>query len=1021
METSYVQTFGSFVRNGKYTLEADYIFNSVEDLKQWEQDNKKYLHEGLLKVVINNDKQILYWYYNDTFVPLAESDSLENLKTILEDFELHGKLRDIITDFKNSYESKLKAIQQELDNTQVGAGLNGDGSYDSINMKNTTYLEGSKSITEALKALDRELLNISNNAIIKDAYYDSTNECVVLVFNTSEEGEKTLKINIANLIREWEPNNTQDTKVVVLERQEIYGEGPDKVSADVRISTKADNILQKDNNSLYVKGTSDQIQYNEQKLDTVLNNIIDNQEALNKITPYYIKYYIKKVDGSWKYVPEISSIDQSYTILEGVNWGTCVYLQIYADTNYLADFTNAPESNENTTYELLEQVDFPLLRNGAKVTEVQYKLNESGDLEPLTIELQRTQVGVITANRTNRHISADQCTSSKTFLKDPMNVISYDSIDTLSYEDRATAGKVFINQDKLISKNNIIYGVPEYNNYNYERFLTCNNNTLLWKRLDSLSLEQLQSYGVKWNKNHADPHLTRIGNMTMHQSLPVQSLLKGCLVKGNQIVRWLNPSDWNQPETDVEVTGGTLKLIYKASTKNLYIEFTNPIFDSQKYIGVYFWLFDFDTNAYDAQVIKIDESTTTATLIYPNQDIKQTVIENYIDDPLVDQTISIEEDVFALAGELLNGYDGVVKIYCPEFYIKSTESNNEYSVSISLTNIDSTWTKQPEILVDAYKCTTLQTVPENMGYLSTLQVGSAVSIVNPSTYCRGGLKRESYDKYLYGSDDSGEYEIASYKTDLCKPLSDQPLSYFRGWARKSNSELLTYNQYKNIFYWLYVIEYANFNCQEEYNESLTELGYRQGGLGQGVIPSKTVHGNYNYYCLLTPCGYGNSLGNNTGLVPMTIPNFTSTDSETFYVPRWRGFDNIFGEGTLLEGILVNNSSTDNTVYITDNPNNFSSSIQDKTPVGNIPLESGFIKHFNLGNTAEIIPSEVGASTTTYKCDYLRRESAYEKVKIVLVGYILSTQGSNSGIGSFDITLNTDNSNKYSGCRTTVLL
>ena len=193
METPYVQTFGSFFRNGKYPLEANYIFESEESLKQWEQDNKKYLHEGLFKVVVTDDKQILYWYCNETFKPLLESDSLENLAMILKDFELHGQLRDILRDFKNSYESKLKSIQQELDLTQSGAGLNGDGSFDTLNMKNTTYLEGSNSIIEALKALDRELSNVVADAFIKDAYYDSGRESIIITFFTKQEKEKTIE------------------------------------------------------------------------------------------------------------------------------------------------------------------------------------------------------------------------------------------------------------------------------------------------------------------------------------------------------------------------------------------------------------------------------------------------------------------------------------------------------------------------------------------------------------------------------------------------------------------------------------------------------------------------------------------------------------------------------------------------------------------------------------------------------------------------------------------------------------
>lgn len=273
METPYVQTFGSFIRNGKYPLEANYIFESEESLKQWEQDNKKYLHEGLFKVVVTDDKQILYWYCNETFKPLLESDSLENLAMILKDFELHGQLRDILRDFKNSYESKLKSIQQELDLTQSGAGLNGDGSFDTLNMKNTTYLEGSNSIIEALKALDRELSNVVADAFIKDAYYDSGRESIIITFLTKQEKEKTVEINVANLIREWEPDNTHPSKVVELVREETYSSGPDKLSADVRISPQSNNILEKDGNSLLVRGTADNITLGEHTLKEVIADI----------------------------------------------------------------------------------------------------------------------------------------------------------------------------------------------------------------------------------------------------------------------------------------------------------------------------------------------------------------------------------------------------------------------------------------------------------------------------------------------------------------------------------------------------------------------------------------------------------------------------------------------------------------------------------------------------------------------------------------------------------------------------
>ena len=90
-----------------------------------------------------------------------------------------------------------------------------------------------------------------------------------------------------------------------------------------------------------------------------------------------------------------------------------------------------------------------------------------------------------------------------------------------------------------------------------------------------------------------------------------------------------------------------------------------------------------------------------------------------------------------------------------------------------------------------------------MGYLSTLSVNSAISVVNTHDYCRGGGNRKNYDAYL---------TTDPYRSDLGKPRTAMPRSTMRTYSRNAGSEMLSYLEYKNIFYWLYVIEYANFNC-----------------------------------------------------------------------------------------------------------------------------------------------------------------------------------------------------------------
>lgn len=57
-------------------------------------------------------------------------------------------------------------------------------------------------------------------------------------------------------------------------------------------------------------------------------------------------------------------------------------------------------------------------------------------------------------------------------------------------------------------------------------------------------LEEVLGYGVQFDMTVADPHLTRIGNMSLHKSLPIQSQLKGCIAQGDKVIYWLNESDW---------------------------------------------------------------------------------------------------------------------------------------------------------------------------------------------------------------------------------------------------------------------------------------------------------------------------------------------------------------------------------------------------------------------------------------------------------------------------------------------
>lgn len=473
------------------------------------------------------------------------------------------------------------------------------------------------------------------------------------------------------------------------------------------------------------------------------------------------------------------------------------------------------------------------------------------------------------------------------------------------------------------------------------------NGEAKWEDLANMftGLEEVLAYGVQFDMTVADPHLTRIGNMSLHKSLPIQSQLKGCIAQGDKIIYWLNESDWRRRKEPI------IKSVEAISTGEDTYTIVDNVFSTLQYDKQWVWL-----DGLDCKVISIDTSTNTATI--------------RVTDPTEGISVASNNTVELELGAVLNGYDGTVRVYCPAFYIKSTVDGNIAKVWLSTVKIDGTYTYQPEILVDAYRSTALNTVPKNMGYLSTLPVNSAISVVNTNAYCRGGGSRSSHDTYL---------EIDPFRTDLGKPRTALPIAIMRKYSGYAKSQPLSYDQYKNIFYWLYVVEYANFNSQEAYNATLTDEGYRQGGMGTGITNMK-YWSQYNQMFPLTPCGYGNILGNRTGLVSLTIPQFTASgndvDVQTMQMPRWRGFDNPFGDiETNLDGIIIdadldNRLSKMHYVYTCQDASKYADTLNDSYgKVGEEIPQSGYPRSFDLGDAAHIIPHVIGGNSTKYICDW----------------------------------------------------
>lgn len=262
-----------------------------------------------------------------------------------ENFRTLRAIEDFVRILQSTSENKDNNIQSELDNTQIGIGLSGDGSYNPDT--ETHYLKDATSVMNALKVLDSLMyqalsnmsiqanntdvvdlavrkesdgyvigaeLNLSNvagndllkkedglyfnvkstynngtlslyvndklisqhilgfSSIVESAHYDPSSESIIIVFKLLSGESQTITVPVGTLIRELVVDNDQPNKVVELTRETVI-DGPDKLSADVRLNNSRHNILQKVGNTLTVEGTTSNLTHRDQNLEDLITNL----------------------------------------------------------------------------------------------------------------------------------------------------------------------------------------------------------------------------------------------------------------------------------------------------------------------------------------------------------------------------------------------------------------------------------------------------------------------------------------------------------------------------------------------------------------------------------------------------------------------------------------------------------------------------------------------------------------------------------------------------------------------------
>lgn len=184
-----LNTLSTKVSSVKEELQAT-VGTSVEDIKGYLStltyssltSVSNELHRFLSTKDVANIQINTFPELQDFLVGFTDSDTLKDaLAKIVSDimgdpsptsnFRTLRGIEDFVRALQSTLENKQSNIQSELDQTQIGVGLSGDGSYNPD--QSTTYLKEATSVMNALKILDGLINEAINNVNIQSVDTDT--------------------------------------------------------------------------------------------------------------------------------------------------------------------------------------------------------------------------------------------------------------------------------------------------------------------------------------------------------------------------------------------------------------------------------------------------------------------------------------------------------------------------------------------------------------------------------------------------------------------------------------------------------------------------------------------------------------------------------------------------------------------------------------------------------------------------------------------------------------------------------
>lgn len=451
------------------------------------------------------------------------------------------------------------------------------------------------------------------------------------------------------------------------------------------------------------------------------------------------------------------------------------------------------------------------------------------------------------------------------------------------------------------------------------------------------------TYGVIHRVTEGSPDLVRVGNMDLHRSLPVQSLMRRCVLNDDGTVKYYlddhnsalqadgetaSVLDGTDGQVMVEIPHHYRKHTWNAETQSFrtdisLIPFTGALEIPQRYIS-----------AYGATV---QRSTNKLSC----------VVSNDADYRGGNNTAAWDADDRSLLGKRASN------INLTNFRTYAQNRGTNWGCSDYSIYMDVVW-----LLVIEYA--TLNSQKEYNSVLDTNGcrqgcLGSGVSNINSGAWGNWN--------------DSNPFIPSGYTNSLGNLTGVKSFTMPYGYDTKVVGTSYTYEGE-----WDAETTYTNTNTVSVTNGDL-------------------------YKCIAE--------GGSTGENPTTTSaSWTKVTRTTTSVHSYRGIENLFGEVfNIIDGYLqtYNSETTYLDTFICRDHTKYSSSVtSDYTLMGHNSLSDGYVKTSDITEYGDFLPRIVGGSQSTYFCDYYWQAKTPNTTYTLLVGG-LASNGRPGGVFYFDLS------------------